>query len=62
MTDKERIDYLMIMVARLIQLNVHERRVMGNFQPNQIFNGLHELEKSIMEQECVKTTNMELRI
>lgn len=62
MNDKERIDYLTIMVAKLIQLNIHERRMTGHFGISEVFQHLLEMQESIHSEDCVKSAQREIRI
>lgn len=60
MTDKQRIDYLMIMVAKLIQLEVYERRRTGKFGLPEVLQSLLEMQQSIESNDCVKSAPREL--
>lgn len=62
MKDKERIDYLTIMVAKLIQLNIHERRMTGYFGIPEVFQSLLEMQESIESEDCIKSAPREIRI
>ena len=62
MTDKDRIDYLTIMVAKMIQLDIYERQELGQFSAPGVYQSLLEMKKSIDSEDCVKSAPREIRI